>query len=118
MATKRTLIRERDLARAGRDRVIEQRDEARSERDAALGNQKRMAQHLSEALDEADRLRKDLAPQPAPASPAANADLRRRLDLAERARASLDAQVLQLGQINERLTREAYDRAVATEVTR
>lgn len=120
MPTKRTITRERDDARTTRDRVVEQRDTARTERDAAIGNQQRLARQLSDVRDELDALRKD--PPPAGPEPehwaAERTRLRQQLDLSERARASLDTQAVQLGQLNDQLTREAQDRAVTAEVTR
>ena len=120
MPTKRTLTRQLADARRHIERLVEQRDEAHGDTTAAIGNQRRLAQQLTEALDEADRLRKELADRPVAGRPGwdrERARLRQELALSERARASLDAQVRQLSDINDRLNRAAYDRTVAAEVT-
>ncbi|MEV5443514.1 hypothetical protein AB0N23_13395 [Streptomyces sp. NPDC052644] len=57
--------------------------------------------------DEQDRARTLAADRPEQATVA---DLRRRLRLSERARASLDAQILTLQAANEATARESYDR--------
>lgn len=115
MPTKRTLTRQLDQAREGRDRAIKQRDEARSSAAAAIGNQRRMAGQLTEVRDELDQARAELKDRPAAQTPAEwaqeRARLRQQLALSERARAALDAQLLQVGRANDALSREAYDRS-------
>jgi hypothetical protein len=124
MPTKRSLNRQLADARAQVRRLADARTEAVSDAGTERFNTARLAKHLSESREEVDELRKQLAARPttpavAPDSwPAERARLRQKLDLSERARASLDAQVLQLGLVNEQQAREAYDRAVAAEVTR
>jgi hypothetical protein len=124
MPTKRSLNRQLADARAQVRRLADAREEATADAVTEHFGVAYLSKQLDEAREENARLRRQMVARPttpavAPdAWPAERARLRQLLDLAQRARASLDAQVLQLGQINEQQAREAYDRAVAAEVTR
>lgn len=118
MPTKRSLNRQLADARAQVRRLIDERDTATSTAGTGQFSTRYLARQLSEARDEIDHLTRKLTDQqPEPPAPDAwkreRARWRQRLDLSERARASLDTQILQLGQANERLNREAYERAEA-----
>jgi hypothetical protein len=124
MPTKRSLNRQLADARAQVRRLADARTEATSDAGPSDSTPPASPSSWTRPGRRSTELRRQLAARPttpavAPdAWPAERARLRQLLDLSERARASLDAQVLQLGQINEQQAREAYDRAVAAEVTR
>jgi hypothetical protein len=116
MPTKRTLTRQLADARAQVRRLTDERDQARAAAGTGGFNTTYLAKQLDEAREENDRLRRRLdARRLVPAAPEGwrkeRSRLRLDLALSERARAALDAQVLQLGAANDRLNREAYDRA-------
>lgn len=119
METRRTLREERDIARTQRRAAIEQCDAAVKDAVIERSNVKRLAGQLSETRDELDALqRKHEADRPAPSEELRNA--RRALMLSERARASLDAQLVTVQAANDSLCREAVTRAgnLTTEATR
>jgi hypothetical protein len=115
MTTKRTLRRllaeEKDKNR----RLVDARQDALDDADTGQFNSRLLAEQLSDARDEIEDLQRRLKTRPAVAVPEAwtreRSELRRQLRLSEQARASLDRQVRQLGDANERLYREQYDRA-------
>lgn len=116
MPTKRSLNRQLADARAQIRRLTEQRDDARSDAGTEHFGTRYLAKQLDDVREENEELRRQLAtaaPGPGPGR-IAWARIRQELRLSERARASLDAQLLQLGQTNERLNREAYERSEAT----
>jgi hypothetical protein len=118
MPTKRTLARQLADARQQVRDLVDERDKALGSAATGGFNTRRLAQQLNEAREENDSLRRQLDEQqpPAPAPDAwktERSELLRRLRLVEEARASLDAQLVQLGGINDWMCREAYDRAEA-----
>lgn len=122
MPTKRTLTRQLQDARAQIRDLVEKRDEAAGAAGTEHFNVVRLVKQVNEARDEIDELRRQLNALPKTPSPDAwkteRARLRQRLELAERARISLDAQLMTLTLANDAMSREAYDRAVAVEVAR
>lgn len=116
MPTKRTLTRQLADARTQIRRLADARDDAVEDVGTGSFSTRYLAKQLTAAREEIDALHHQLDERrpsgPVPAAwKAERARWRQRLDLSERARASLDTQILQLGQANERLTREAYQRA-------
>lgn len=113
MTTKRTLRQQLADAQAQIRRLVDDRAEAREDADTGTANTGRLCRQLDAAREETAALRRRLAAaSPPPASwQRERSRLVRELDLSQRARAALDAQVLQLGAANDALSREAYDRA-------
>jgi hypothetical protein len=115
MTTKRTLRRllaeEKDKNR----RLADGRTEAREDADTGQFNTAYLAQQVDKLREENNELARRLKAAAVAPPPAGwqreRSRLRRALDLSERARAALDDRVLQLGAANDRLNREAYDRA-------
>jgi hypothetical protein len=118
MPTKRTLVRQ--LADANRRirTLVDERDHAIGDAGSEHFNTRRLAKQLSEARDENDLLRRELAAG-RPAAPAPDAwkaersVLRRALHLRDRACRSLTQQIADLQAANEALCGEAADRATA-----
>lgn len=105
--------REREETSQRIARLTEQRDEARQDSAQQIDLNRRLCQQLADVRDELAEVRRQLAT----ARAATPATLRRRLDLAERARAGLDTTLVELQQANESLYRELAARpaAVVTE---
>lgn len=123
MPTKRTLARELASARQRVRSLVDERDQAVSDAGSEHFSVKYLAKQLDEAREEIAQLRRALADRPSPpAVPDAwkkeRSRLLRDLDLSQRARGALDAVCRELTGINDRLNRQAQDRAVAAEVTR
>lgn len=116
MPTKRTLRRHLAEARQQIRDLVDERDKALRAAGTGGFNTSYLARQLDEVREENKRLRRRAA-EPGPAAPDAckqeRSELLRRLRQREEACASLDAQVLQLGRINEQQAAEAYDRAEA-----
>lgn len=119
MPTKRTLSRQLADARARVQQLVDERDEAVGDAGTEHSNVTRLARQLSETRDQLDALqRKHDGNQPAPGEDLR--DARRALMLSERARASLDAQLVTVQAANDSLCREAVTRAgnLTTEAAR
>ncbi|MGW5352239.1 hypothetical protein ACWERV_17220 [Streptomyces sp. NPDC004031] len=117
MTTKRTL--RRHLAEANQQirRLADAREDAVGTAGTEHFNVVRLARQLDQAREENEELRRRLKAAPAAAVPdawkAERSELLRRLRQREEACASLDAQVRQLGRINEQQAAEAYNREEA-----
>lgn len=110
MPTKRTLTRQLADARKRVQQLVNERDEAVGNAGTGQANVARLAKQLSETRDQLDALqRKHDGDRPAPGEELR--DARRALMLSERARASLDAQLVTVPAANDSLWREAVTRA-------
>jgi hypothetical protein len=113
MPTKRTLTRQLTDAQQQVKRLVDERDKALRAAGTGGFNTSYLARQLTDARDEAAALRQQLDAR-RPAAPDTEAwkrersELRRQLRLSEEARASLDAQILQLGAINEKQAAASY----------
>ena len=120
MTTKRTLRRQLADAQAQIRRLADDRADAREDADTGTANTGRLCRQLDALREENTLLRRRLRAAAETAPPASwrreRSRLVRELDLSQRARAALDAQVRELGAANDHLSREAYDQA--TGVTR
>lgn len=110
MPTKRTLTRQLADAHGRIQQLVDERDEALGNAGTGQSNVTRLARQLSEVRDELDALqRKHDADRPAAGDELRAA--RRALMLSERARASLDEQLVAARAEIESLCREAVARA-------